>query len=225
LLRDRKSIILTAGFLLAQCILYGLIMTTTGKLLVGTSYLSIVLCFLFALLHLRKDNALKVTALACTAVADFFLVVCAPPQQLCGMIFFLTVQIFYAIWLHLSSRNRIILLLRVLLSVAAEIVAAQILGSKLDALVIVSVCYYANLFVNILESFTLFMRDRLFAIGLVLFILCDTVVGLQAAAGVYLPIAEGSILHRILFMDFFLSWFFYLPSQVLITLSLFKKPE
>ena len=53
--------------------------------------------------------------------------------------------------------------------------------------------------------------------------LCDTVIGLQVASGAYLPIAEGSILYRIIFMDFFLSWFFYLPSQVLITLSGMQK--
>ena len=35
----------------------------------------------------------------------------------------------------------------------------------------------------------------------------------------YLPIRESSLLYRILFMPFPLSWFFYLPSQVLIALS------
>ena len=35
----------------------------------------------------------------------------------------------------------------------------------------------------------------------------------------YLPIAENSLLHRILFVDFNLAWVFYLPSQVLISLS------
>ena len=50
-------------------------------------------------------------------------------------------------------------------------------------------------------------------------LLCDTVIGLQVAAGGYLPIGEGSLLHKIIFMDFFLSWFFYLPSQILIALS------
>jgi hypothetical protein len=34
---------------------------------------------------------------------------------------------------------------------------------------------------------------------------------------------EGSILHKILFMDFHLSWFFYLPSQVLIALQAGQK--
>jgi hypothetical protein len=45
------------------------------------------------------------------------------------------------------------------------------------------------------------------------------VIGLQVAAQGYLPIEEGTLLHRILFMNFNLSWFFYLPSQVLIALT------
>lgn len=223
--QTRKRVFLTACFLIAEAIAYYFILTATGKLLVAACYLSVVGCFLFALLHVRKDNALKVAALACTLGADYCLVVCSPVQQLWGMVFFLATQIFYAIWLHLSSRKKWVLILRTLLIAAIEIVAALVLGNKLDLLVVVSVCYYANLIVNIIEAFTIFKRAPLFAIGLALFILCDTVVGLQAAAGVYLPIAEGSLLHRILFMDFFLSWFFYLPSQVLIALSLQKKPE
>ncbi len=221
----RKVGLFQVGFLIAEAILYYFILTATGELLAACCFSAIAVCFLFALLHVRKDNALKVAALGCTLVADFFLVVCSPAQQLWGMVFFLAAQIFYAIWLHLSSRKKLFLVLRGLLIVAIEVVAALVLGGKLDALVIVSVCYYANLIVSIIEAFSTFKSNRLFAIGLVLFILCDTVVGLQAAAGVYLPIAESSALHKILFMDFFLSWFFYLPSQVLIALSTTKKPE
>lgn len=220
-----KQRILFFCFLIAEAILYYFILTAAGTLLIASSYLAIVLCFLFALLHLRKDNALKVAALACTVAADFFLVICTPIQQLWGMVFFLAAQIFYAIWLHLSSRKKLFLLIRVLLIIAIEVIAALILGSKLDALVIVSVCYYANLIISIIEAFSLFKGNRLFAIGLVLFVLCDTVVGLQVAADAYLPIAEGTLLHSILFSGFNLAWFFYLPSQVLIALSLIKKPE
>ena len=81
------------------------------------------------------------------------------------------------------------------------------------------VFYYSNLFCNILTALADFKHNSLFAVGLVLFILCDTVVGLQAAAGTYLPISETSIIYRVIFGDFYLSWFFYLPSQVLISLS------
>ena len=62
-------------------------------------------------------------------------------------------------------------------------------------------------------------KNKLFPIGLVLFLLCDTIIGLQMATGVYLPISEHSVIYKIIFTDFNLAWFFYLPSQVCIALS------
>ncbi len=72
---------------------------------------------------------------------------------------------------------------------------------------------------NIVAAFKRFGQNSLFAIGLVLFLLCDTVIGLQVASGGYLPIGEGTLLYKIIFAPFHLSWFFYLPSQVLIALT------
>ena len=45
------------------------------------------------------------------------------------------------------------------------------------------------------------------------------VIGLQVATSGYLPIEEGSVLNEILYPGFNLSWLFYLPSQVLLSLS------
>jgi hypothetical protein len=45
------------------------------------------------------------------------------------------------------------------------------------------------------------------------------VVGFESLSG-YLNIASGSIIDRIINIDFNLIWFFYLPSQVLISYSL-----
>jgi hypothetical protein len=76
---------------------------------------------------------------------------------------------------------------------------------------------------NIVLSLSTFKNDKLFPIGLVLLFLCDTVIGLQTASGAYLNIPESSLVYRIIFMDFFLSWFFYLPSQIIISLSSIPK--
>ena len=54
------------------------------------------------------------------------------------------------------------------------------------------------------------------AAGFALFALCDAVVGLQVAAGGYLALPQA--LQQVLFCDFNLSWFFYLPSQVCLAL-------
>ena len=218
-----KQRISTISFLTIQLILYYLILTASGDLLVAFCYSAIVMCFLYALIHFKRYDPLILAGLLFTLAADYFLVVCSPIRQLWGMLCFTVTQTLYAIRLHIGNRNKWILYLRFCLIAVAEVATVIILKDKLDALAVVSVCYYANLIVNIVTAFSTFRKNKLFAIGLVLFLLCDTVIGLQVAANAYLPIAEGSLLYRIIFMDFFLSWFFYLPSQVLIALSGLRK--
>lgn len=217
--------ILTICFLLPEAILYYFILTAGGTTLVVTSYLAIILCFLFALLFGIKHKPLLVGGLAFTVCADYCLVICDPIQQLWGMVFFLGAQTLYAILLYQNQKNKTLLLLRILLIIAIEAITIAILGSNLDALAVISVCYYANLFMNIVAAFAQWKKNKLLPIAFVLFILCDTVIGLQVASGGYLPISENSVLHNILFMDFNLAWFFYLPSQVLIALGCLPKGE
>ena len=225
MLRFRSPLdkLLTYCFLAAQLILYYFILTAGGKLLVVTSYLAILLCFAFAAFNAEERNLCILGGLACTAVADFFLVVCSPMQQLWGMVAFLGTQTFYAVFLHRKNRSRKLLYLRFALSILGAILPVLVLGSKADALAVVSVCYYVNLIFNIVMAFLRFRKNRIFAIALVLFLLCDTVIGLQAAAGAYLPIGKDSLLYRLIFVPFNLAWLFYLPSQVLIALCSKKR--
>lgn len=215
-LKNNKRKILLTLFLMTEAVLYGLILTSGGKLLIWSEYISIILCFLFSLFCFQKP--LLIGGLALTLCADFCLVICDPIQQLWGMVFFLGAQCLYAILLHRQRLPRGLLAARIGLSVAVAI-----LGENVDALALVSMLYYVNLIMNMICAFVRFRNNRLLAVGFMLFILCDTVIGLQVAAGGYLPIAEGSWLHSLIFSGFHLSWFFYLPSQVLIALSGRKK--
>lgn len=215
--------IFAAVFLVVELILYALILTTGGDLLVAVSYLAIVGGFLYAVSHVKSGDRLIILGLLCTLLADWFLVVCSPIEQLWGMICFLGAQTAYALRLHGQKPSRLLLILRGGVTVLAVVIAVAVLGEKTDALALVSICYYANLIVNIVAAWANWKQNRLFAPALVLFLLCDTVIGLQMAAGVYLPIEAGTWLHEILFMDFHLSWFFYLPSQVMIALCTGRK--
>ena len=94
-----------------------------------------------------------------------------------------------------------------------------VLGKNADAVAILSVLYYANILLNMVMAFIKFKKFPMLAIGFLLFILCDTVIGLQVASGGYLPIKPGSALYQFLWMPINLAWLFYLPSQVLIALS------
>ena len=181
--------------------------------MVATSYAAIVLCGLYALLMGKKEALFLRLGLLLTVGADFCLVVCHPIQRLWGMVFFLGAQTMYAV--HLGGRPWR-WWLRGAVSLCALVVTALVLRENTDALALVSVCYYGNLILNLLFAF--FNKNRMLGIAFVLFLLCDTVIGLQVAAKGYLPIAEGSWLHSLIFSDFNLSWFFYLPSQVLLAI-------
>jgi hypothetical protein len=209
-------------FLLLELTAYYLILTTGGQTLVYSSFAAIVVCFLHALLHYRSCDKLLLLGLACTVAADFCLVICSPIQQLYGMIFFLGAQSLYAARLHLTDHRKALLWLRLSLITAALTVTVWVLRSNTDALALVSLCYYANLIFNLIMAFLQWKNDKLFPTALALFLLCDTVIGLQVACGGYLSIPEASLLYRIIFMPFNLSWFFYLPSQVLISLRSVK---
>ena len=215
--------ILTALFLLTEAILYWFILTAGGMTVVVCSYAAIVLCFLYALIQVKQGKPLFLAALACTLGADYFLVLESPQNQLGGMIFFLFVQGFYAWQLHRTCERKWPLYLRLALTAVGAAVTFLVLGESTDPLAVVSVCYYANLICNILLAWMQFSRYKLAAIGFVLFLLCDTVIGLQVASTGYLPIEPGSWLYSIIFPPFHLSWFFYLPSQVLLSLSSSKK--
>jgi hypothetical protein len=221
LFNNKLNTVLTLAFLAVSCILYYFILTAGGTLLVATSYASIVLCFLFALFGWQ--NFWIIGGLACTVGADFFLVVCDPIQQFWGMVFFLGAQSLYAAMLHRSRPSKTLLCIRFGLIAIAEAVTVIILKDATDPLAVISICYYVNLIFNIVMAFLQFKQYKLLSIGLLFFLLCDTVIGLQVMSGGYLPIPAGSLLDKILSAPFNLAWLFYLPSQVLISLSSYKK--
>ena len=215
--------ILTAVFLCIEAVLYYFVLTGSGMTFTVTAYTGIALCFTFSwITGITKQNWLMVAGLACTVGADYCLVICDPIQQLWGMVFFLGAQIFYAISLYRKRKNNVLLGIRIGLSVVALVVAFVVLKENVDPLALISVCYYANLIMNMVTAFTQWDKCKLLPIGFVLFILCDTIIGLQVASSGYLPIPKDSALYSFLFNGFNTSWMFYLPSQVLIALSTHK---
>jgi hypothetical protein len=100
-------------------------------------------------------------------------------------------------------------------------VAALVLGSDLDALAVVSVIYYSNLLVNVVFAFADFGREPLFAIGLLLFAMCDLCIGLDVLLSTYLNSGVLSAFFSFPYIN--LSWIFYQPSQVLIAMQLAVK--
>ena len=212
--KNKKEQWLTAVFLLAEAALYTLILT--GRWVVSAQYAAVCLCFAFVLLHLRQANYYILGGLALTLCADWFLVVQRPQEKLTAMCFFLGAQTVYALLLHRRVRSRNLLWARIAVVVIAEAVTVLVLRGNTDPLALVSLAYYGMLAMNIVCGFKGYRKEPLMAWALVLFFLCDTVVGLQVAADGYLTLPAW--LYNAVFCGFPLDWLFYLPSQVMLAL-------
>ena len=208
----------TAGFLAAEGVMYlaflALDLTGRGGDTILIKYGGILLCVLFALAcALRGGDRLVPLALALTAGADWFLLV-RNDHYAVGIALFLGVQTVYYLRLRRSGA-----------SAAWPLRAGLALGAGLGLYALnmaipvnlLAGLYFSQLFSNTILAWTRpGRRWRLFSWGLTLFVGCDVCVGLFNA----LPYA--SPLYPVVSVGM---WFFYLPSQVLITLSALPTKE
>lgn len=216
------------AFIAIELVLSVLLQTVGGRAGDAMRFGAIVFCCLFCLLFMERTPAYLLTqaALACTVGADYFLVWSRPMLQLPAMLFFLVAQSAYAVRLYMTDDSVVCRRWqrwsRPLLGVAVLFVTVIVLGTRTDALALVSMLYYATLVLNVIFACIGFKSNSLLALGLVLFLCCDTVIGLGMLDG-YIPISPDALVYRVIHPGFDLAWAFYLPSQVLIVLSLWKK--
>ena len=212
-------------FILIEAILYYFIFNTSGKTVNIVSYASIVLAFLFGLLFIKnkKYNYVISLGLIFTLISDYFLVLNSPSTEetkSIAMTTFSVAQLIYFVYILLTSDNKKLnlanIISRIILCVLMSLITCVVCGDKVNYLAVISVFYYTNIALNLIFSLIQFKKYSLFALGLILFVLCDTVIGLNSAIGVFISVPETSILYKIAFAPFNLAWVFYLPSQVLI---------
>ena len=185
-----------------------------GGVSVPVKYAGILLCLGFALLcAARGGDRLVPIALALTAGADWFLLV-RNDHYAVGIALFLCVQTVYYLRLRRRGadsgwffRTSLALLAGVGLYILDMASPVNLLAGL----------YFSQLASNTALAWTLKGRPgRLFALGLALFVGCDVCVGLfnalPAASPLYSAVSLGM-------------WLFYLPSQVLITLSALPEKE
>ena len=232
--------VITTLFVISEVILGILVQTTSGTLNTTSSFLVVIIAFMFSIYILIEyiisngilsnnieNNTFKLlvllsSGLLFTIFADLFLVVLNPMKQVLAMIFFSVTQICYfmIIYLNQEKKNRIIhLIIRLSVIVIALLSTILVLKKNTDALSLISLFYYANLIVNIAFSFRVKKINLLLSIGLILFACCDLQIGLNIMASSYLPLKEGTILYFLAHPGFNLAWVFYVPSQILISLS------
>ena len=165
----------------------------------------------------RNVRWLTRAALAFTLLADLFLLVLGRWYPV-GVACFCVVQLLYLTRIAglRPEKLPLRLALRGLLT-AAALLAVRQLGA-LDGLTALSLFYFSQLVCNALESLSLGASCRGFALGLFLFVGCDLCVGLQNLSA-WFPAAGGPLVE---FARIGM-WLFYLPSQVLISLSVERK--
>lgn len=212
-------------FVLTEFILYVFFLVldlTSSSVLLSTilKYCSILLCFFFAFIFGKtKDRMLVTSALGLTAAADAFLLV-LDTHYLIGILCFCAVQMLYYCRLLRARGFAFLPFLPVrFLLTGCMFVFLGILHIW-NLLTAAVVFYFTQLLFNAAESLAvrrISLPYRLFSTGLILFLCCDICVGFSNLSSA----ASFSVPEPILSFAQYGMWLFYLPSKVLITLSVF----
>jgi len=193
-------------------------------------YSAICLCFISGLVFFLKMKShltfFIFGGLLFTLVADTFLVLLNAylnyAFQCIAMTSFSICQIFYLLAIQSiskSSRERWINLgVRIFLFIAFEIAALIIVFPSFNYLVFISLFYFSQLIASIIFSFFHIKSHPFLAIGLLLFIGCDIFIGLYYLVDI-LALPSTHFLAIFTSYNFNYAWLFYLPSQVLLSLS------
>ncbi len=225
-----KQYYLTIPFIVIEFVFLILVcFGITGKKI--NCFISILLCFLFSLIFIAKNPKVIIlqVGLLFTVISDVFLVLLDAKIPEAGMSTFVVVQLSYWIYLlmNIKEHNRILdVAMRLLVIAAAEALVVCVIKDKFDYLSFISILYFANLILNIVVAFIKFKSNPYLAIGLLLFAFCDVIIGLSSANGYYIYIEENSIIDKMIHSRFDHAWFFYIPAQTLIALSVkFEKEK
>lgn len=218
-------------FIIFELIAFIIIHSSKGLTCSITTFSSILLAFLFALIFLRKTPIylLTVTALFLTSIADLLLCglfALTLSIQTTSVICFFVVQICYFIRIYLSQKSKklklIHLIVRILATLLAVIITILILDSNANFLAVISVAYYLNLIINAIFASINVKNEPLFFIGLLLFMLCDFFVGIEFL-GDFINIESATFINFLMDIPFNMAWLFYLPSQTIISLDIANK--
>lgn len=223
-----KRVLVTTFILVTSAIYVLFIFFTEDVMVIKLEYVGILLCFCFS--FIIYDNLIDTwtvrIALFFTAIADMFLLLMVG-YELIGVIVFSIVQLIYGIRLIFMDNRKLTLnesvYLRFVFIIIFQLIGLIILKNY-DLLILITFFYLANLVTNVVLAIYHYKTNTVFAIGLFLFLCCDIFVGLNNSQD-YLNISRDSIWNKLLNLPIDLMWFFYFPSQVLITISVLTNKE
>ena len=205
----------TAAFLGAEVILYTafLLLDLTGHdvIAVWLKDIGVLLCLGVALFFaFRGGDKLIALAMGFAVAADAFLLI-AGEHWPAGILLFFCVQTVYLVRLRLLGAPRAWYLRTGLALVMGLLLYRLEMATPMNLL---AALYFAQLLSNTILAWHI--RRFVFASALTLFVCCDLCIGLYHA--VSLP----PLLSQVISLGM---WLFYLPAQVLITLSAKEAPH
>ncbi|BCN31697.1 hypothetical protein [Anaeromicropila herbilytica] len=194
-------------------------------------YSGIVLCVIFQFLYYWKqknDTIILRFAILGTAFADYFLVIAEDNTP--GVLMFMIVQLLYMVRITNIDRTkenkiRVLSFRYIMILLNTSVISMILLYFKVyvDFLFMITCIYFQSLVVNVVCAVKITVKNkkvtsnRIFAIGMVLFLLCDINVGLFNLSQ-YMTLQDGIYL-AIYNISSIAMWLFYLPSQVMISIS------
>lgn len=225
---------ITILFVSIELLIYGVFMTMdvqeigTNRFNIQLKFISIILCFFYTMLLciLKKARnqwvSLSFLFLICS---DYFLLIV--DSYTLGICTFLGVQLCYlrALLETGTKPKRFRILKRMGINgflTGIFLLLLYAFGIQADGTLIVATLYFVTFAGNLLLAFKTSHRtkkgfDQLFAIGLVLYFLCDINVGIFNLAS-YMDMA-GTFFGKLYQFASIAMWLFYLPGIVLITIS------
>ncbi len=191
-----------------------------GRAVAYTQYVCILLCVVYALMFSGKGkDAMKLKlALLFTMGADFFLVLVQKDElRAIAMALFVGAQLCYLsrIIPELSQRRRTVAITTHIIIMLALVTLSVFILKDFNTLIVICCLYFGTLVTNVIFAWQ--GKNRLLSIGITLFLLCDIFVGLSSSTEF-----TNIPMDWIAKLPLDPIWFFYLPSQMLLSLSINK---
>ncbi|HHU55428.1 MAG TPA: hypothetical protein GXZ48_01890, partial [Acholeplasmataceae bacterium] len=175
-------------------------------------FAGIVLCFIMSMFLNGENKVFIRLGLFITVISDY-LILLTKTDYVISVFIFSFVHLIYGYKLYKEKSIKSMIYIRLGLFIITEIIMIFLFG--FDLLLLVSTFYFINLLANCIHGVLNYKINLIFAVGIILFLLCDIFVGIN-------NINEFINIPQITFPINFM-WLFYFPSQVLITLSIKEK--
>ena len=195
-------------------------------------FICIILCFIISILTrehslCNRDLFLLQTGLFITILADLLLLV-LNSYYILGITLFCIVQIIYSIRYDVgNTRSTIRKFIIIFVAIPIGYIVINIFIMKVDFLFMIGLYYVVCLLTSLTKAIKTYKykiypnpNRHMIALGMILFLLCDINVALYNIIG-FISLT-GKFINILYNISFISMWLFYLPSQVLLSLSGYK---